>query len=117
MGVDLKRLIGAKVRIARTHKHMTQEETAELIGRTTESVSNIERGRTLPTIETLGRLAKALDVPLRDFFDDSFQQSTRSTAGIELELQVQQLVRDLNDEDLAVAVEQIRALAARKRRR
>jgi transcriptional regulator with XRE-family HTH domain len=58
---------------------------AEKVERTVDAISQLERGRSLPSFETLERLALALDVPIRDFFDvgkgdDGSMQRTRLIA-------------------------------------
>jgi DNA-binding XRE family transcriptional regulator len=49
---DLKEYLSATVQLARKRLGMTQEEQAAGIGRTPDSVSNIERGRQLPSLDT-----------------------------------------------------------------
>ena len=47
------KLVGAKIKQLRLSVNETQEEFAEHIDRTVETVSNIERGVVLPTLETV----------------------------------------------------------------
>ena len=47
------KLVGAKIREWRLSVNETQEEFAEYIDRTVETVSNIERGLVLPSLETV----------------------------------------------------------------
>ena len=47
------KFVGAKVKEWRLSVNETQEEFAEHINRTVETVSNIERGLVLPTLETV----------------------------------------------------------------
>ena len=47
---DLKERLSTTVQLARKRLGMTQEELAAAIERTPESVSNIERGRQLPSL-------------------------------------------------------------------
>jgi len=61
--------LGLTVQAARRRAGLTQEALAALIARTPESVSNIERGRQLSTIETLVDLGRVLEVPPPDFLD------------------------------------------------
>ena len=60
--------IGARVRTLRKRRGLTQAELAGRIGRSTEALSVLERGRSTPTLPVLGRLSEELAVPLRDFF-------------------------------------------------
>jgi len=59
---DFKLLFGKKVKKIRESKNFTQEYLAELIGIEQATLSNIERGKSHPTVETLEKLSKALDV-------------------------------------------------------
>lgn len=53
---------GTKIRALRTHRGLTQRELAELIGRYQADVSDMERGRLMPTVQTLKKLARALGI-------------------------------------------------------
>jgi len=107
MASGLKRIIGAQVRAARARKGLTQEQLAAAVERTAEGVSNIERGQALPTIETLARISQALGVPLQDFFAEAEAPSGRSATRFALEMKARELIRELRDEDLKLAVGQI----------
>lgn len=56
--------IGERIREIRRARRMTQAALAEAIGRTEDSVSQIERGLNLPTIDTVLAMAKALTIPV-----------------------------------------------------
>ncbi|MEV0115896.1 helix-turn-helix transcriptional regulator [Streptomyces sp. NPDC050844] len=45
---------------------MTQETLAEMAGRDRQAINRIELGHASPMLDTLIRIADALDVPLRD---------------------------------------------------
>lgn len=66
---EFKRLFGQKVQSYRRQRNLTQEEMAERIQRSTDTVSNIERGVSSTRIETAFRIAEVLGVPLVEFFD------------------------------------------------
>ena len=55
---------------------MTQEQLAEAIGKSTDTVSNIETGRLSTRIENASRLAQALGVSLSTLFDIKDPQDT-----------------------------------------
>ena len=59
---------GENVKYYRNIANLTQQELSEKIGRTEESISNIERGISTPKIDILIDLAKALKVEINDFF-------------------------------------------------
>jgi transcriptional regulator with XRE-family HTH domain len=64
-----KKLLGERIRELRKSRGLTQEQLAELIEVEQKHVSRLELGKSYPTIERLEKLADALKVPLRDFFD------------------------------------------------
>ena len=72
-----KRQIGLRVRAYRLERKLTQEQLAEMIDRTVETVSNLERGINLPNQSTLQRLARSLDVSLEDLLLERDSNSGR----------------------------------------
>lgn len=62
MDAELTRTIGSAARAARLARQLTQEDAADLIGVSPEFYARIERGRTLPSVPTLVRIASALQV-------------------------------------------------------
>lgn len=70
MSVDkLKQQFGLRVQELRRQRGLTQEALADLIGKSTYTVSNIENGRLSTRIETASRLSEALGVALADLFE------------------------------------------------
>lgn len=64
---DAKKL-GENLKKIRTKKNITQTELAKTLGVDKSFVSNIENGKTNPTLSTITNLAKALKVPAGEFF-------------------------------------------------
>ena len=56
--------IGKQARAARTALKMTQAQVAEEIDVTTEFYARMERGTSMPSAETLYRMAVVLDIPV-----------------------------------------------------
>jgi transcriptional regulator with XRE-family HTH domain len=56
--------IGALVRERRRRAGLDQRRLGDLVGTTQAAISKIETGRTLPTIETLDRIARATGEPI-----------------------------------------------------
>lgn len=105
MPLSLKQRVGLRVKEARAARSLTQEALADLVGRTVEAVSNIERGRTFPTIDTLEQLGRHLDVPIQYFFEDVERMVNDRRFALEGNLKI--LARQLSSEDLEIAVRQI----------
>lgn len=63
-------LIGQKIKIIRRARGISQEMLSESVDMNLRTISRIENGKTLPTIDTLDKIADALSVRLCDFFDE-----------------------------------------------
>jgi transcriptional regulator with XRE-family HTH domain len=61
---DLRQALGARFRLLRQQRRLSQETLAERAGLHWTYVSGIERGRRNPGLNTLGELARALRVSL-----------------------------------------------------
>lgn len=66
---DLKIKFGKRLRTLRKQQNLTQEQLAEAADISVDFVSLVERGKNAPSFETLSRLAKALDVEVKELFD------------------------------------------------
>lgn len=58
--------VGQEIRRIRRQRGMALEKMAELADLSLTYCGEIERGRKDPSLKTLAKLARALDVPLRD---------------------------------------------------
>lgn len=67
---SLRTIFGLNVRIARTRKRWTQEELGEQIQRDQSFVSLIENGETAPSLDTVERIAKVLEVRASELLDE-----------------------------------------------
>lgn len=61
-------IIGDRLRILRETKHLSQGDIEKSTGLLRCYISRVENGHTVPAIETLEKLARALDVPLYQLF-------------------------------------------------
>jgi transcriptional regulator with XRE-family HTH domain len=66
---SVQKAFGAKVRKQRLKLGLSQSELAELLDCYQPDVSDIEQGHHAPTIATVERIAKALKVPVKFFFN------------------------------------------------
>lgn len=107
--MNTKTRIGIQIRELRRAKGLTQDELAALIERSTEAISNLERGISLVGIDTLERLSAKLGVPIRDFFEHAGQPRL-SPWRAELLARLQATASGLNDKQLALAVNQVMAI-------
>ena len=61
-------LIGDRLRVIREAKGLSQGDIEERTGLLRPYISRVENGHTVPSIETLEKLARALEVPLYQLF-------------------------------------------------
>ena len=103
MSDDLKKMLAVTVKAARQRMQLTQEELASRINRTSESVSNLERGLHLPSIDTLADLARELGIPISEFFEEHGRLKVTPERA-KLEAKLREIGRSLDDRDLRLAV-------------
>ncbi len=68
--MDLKQMIGARIKDIRNKQGITQEQLSERVGINTKYLSSIERGKENPTLNTLLKLTQSLDVNLDEMFSN-----------------------------------------------
>ena len=67
--MDRKKL-GKKIKLARVELDLTQSQLAKKINAKQKSISRYETGASLPSIETLLKIAKVLKKPAGYFLDE-----------------------------------------------
>ena len=73
---DTKKLIGIRIKVLRKKTGLTQEKLAEKVGLDSRHLSRLEVGRHFPSLNSLERIAFALNVPLAEFFQFPGEDST-----------------------------------------
>ncbi|MGH9481758.1 MAG: helix-turn-helix domain-containing protein [Terriglobales bacterium] len=66
--------IGARIRRARQERGLSQGDLESRTGLLRCYLSRVENGHTEPSLQTLARLAQALEMPLVGFFDEVDEQ-------------------------------------------
>ncbi|MGB8801429.1 MAG: helix-turn-helix transcriptional regulator [Candidatus Acidiferrales bacterium] len=61
-------LIGERLKALREHKKLSQGDIEKRTGLLRVYISRIENGHTVPSIETLEKMARALEVPMYQLF-------------------------------------------------
>ncbi len=69
MSTDLSALVVRRVRQIREARGLTQTDLGERAGIAPAEISRLERGRRVPRVDTLGRIAEALGVAPASFFE------------------------------------------------
>jgi len=66
---QLKFIFGKRLQFLRIRAGLTQEQMADQLEVTKETISNLERGVHGPKFDTLEKIAKVLNVPVIELFD------------------------------------------------
>jgi len=69
-------IVGPQIRKLRNERGLSLRALAELCGISANAISLIERGKNSPTVSSLHQLARALNVPITDFFENEVAQRT-----------------------------------------
>lgn len=86
--------IGEKLKAARKQKRLTLKEVASVTNLSISYISDIEHGKSLPPIDTLTSLCKALDISMYSFFKEDQPMFLRETT---LQGELTDLLRDFSD--------------------
>jgi transcriptional regulator with XRE-family HTH domain len=70
MGKDLRILLGRNVQELRKRAGLTQAELSERVNVSPEFLSRVERCLKSPSLDTVGRIAKALGVQVQELFKE-----------------------------------------------
>lgn len=103
---ELKRRFGKRVQGLREAKGLTQEQLAGRIGRSVDTVSNIERGINATRIEVGYQIATELGVALPDLF--AFNPETAKAEEREAVALLLSLVRECDDATVRTLTDLVR---------
>jgi transcriptional regulator with XRE-family HTH domain len=76
-------VIGERLKALREQKHLSQGDIEKRTGLLRCYISRVENGHTVPAIETLEKLARAMEVPLYQLFYDGEKPPTPELSKIE----------------------------------
>ena len=106
MEESTKKLLGVRIKELRKTRGLSQEQLSGKIDIDPKHLSRIESGRSFPSLDTLEKLANALQVEIKDFFE--FAHEAKNTR--ELKEIISNLLKEVDDERLRLAVKVLRAL-------
>jgi len=121
--------IGQRLRALRESKHLSQGDIERRTGLLRCYTSRVEHGHTVPSVETLEKYARALEVPMYRLFYEGENPPTPRIPGTEIENvewgkserhQLHELIsalRRMNDRDREVLLRMAQQMAGRKRNR
>ncbi len=112
--------IGETIRNFRLQKGMSQGDIEKRTGLLRCYLSRVENGHTIPSLDTLAKIASAMDVPLGSFFADGAGDSTgpaRSVPQLTEEevrflTQIRRYSPSLNESDRKLVLAMVKKMAA-----
>ena len=109
--------IGTIIRGHRLHKGLSQGDIEKKTGLLRCYLSRVENGHTIPSLDTLSKIAVALDVPISQFFtEDSVTRdlNTQKLSDDELRFltQIRRYSTNLNESDRKLLLAMVKKFAA-----
>jgi transcriptional regulator with XRE-family HTH domain len=108
--------IGATIRDFRLQRGMSQGDIEKRTGLLRCYLSRVENGHTVPSLDTLQKIAGSLEMPLSQFFSD---EPVKETYGVSLGeddirflTQIQRYSANLNESDRKLLLAMVRKFAA-----
>ena len=90
-----RELLGARIKDLRKLRGFSQDQLSERINIDPKHLSRIEVGRSYPSLGTLDKLAKAMNIELKDFFEFTPQPPDMR----ELKKKAVEMLREINNEE------------------
>ena len=109
--------IGTTIRTYRLQKGLSQGDIEKKTGLLRCYLSRVENGHTIPSLDTLSKIASSLDLPIAQFFaDDSLgrQFNTQKLSDEELRFltQIRRYSSNLNESDRKLLLAMVKKFAA-----
>jgi transcriptional regulator with XRE-family HTH domain len=109
--------IGTTIRSHRLQRGLSQGDIEKKTGLLRCYLSRVENGHTVPSLDTLSKIAVALDLPISQFFaDDNLgrQLNTQKLSDDELRFltQIRRYSTNLNDSDRKLLLAMVKKFAA-----
>jgi transcriptional regulator with XRE-family HTH domain len=109
--------IGTAIRSFRLQRGLSQGDIEKKTGLLRCYLSRVENGHTVPSLDTLSKIAQALDLPISQFFaDDSlgrkFNTQKLSDEEIRFLTQIRRYSSNLNEGDRKLLLAMVRKFAA-----
>ena len=114
-------IIGERIRLLRETKKLSQGDIERRTGLLRCYLSRVENGHTVPSLETLAKIAEAMEINLADFFpgtDTPQDRETRKMLGelseeeIRFLAEIKRYSTTLSDDDKRLVLAMIRKMAA-----
>lgn len=110
--------IGVTIRNYRLQKGLSQGDIEKRTGLLRCYLSRVENGHTIPSLDTLAKIAGAMDLPLSEFFSDpghgngSKASSQLSDDEVRFLSQIRRYAANLNESDRKLVLAMVKKMAA-----
>jgi transcriptional regulator with XRE-family HTH domain len=111
--------IGETIRNFRLQKGMSQGDIEKRTGLLRCYLSRVENGHTIPSLDTLAKIAGAMDMPLAQFFAEQAPDNGQNRAVPQLSedevrflTQIRRYSSNLNDSDRKLVLAMVKKMAA-----
>jgi transcriptional regulator with XRE-family HTH domain len=112
--------IGETIRNYRLQKSMSQGDIEKRTGLLRCYLSRVENGHTIPSLDTLAKIAGAMDLPLAQFFADHTENGDVETKSapqfsedeVRFLTQIRRYSPNLNDSDRKLVIAMVKKMAA-----
>lgn len=102
---DLLPKLGSRLKEIRKTRGLTQEALAEKIDLSPQYLSRLEGGHQSPSLETVARLAEALNLELSELFDFGHQGTVK-----EVRVRLRKLIQESSEKELRLGLKLLLAL-------
>lgn len=100
-----KELLGARIKELRRARGLSQDQLSEKVNIDPKHLSRIEVGKSYPSLNTLEKIAKALNVEIKDLFEYMHE-----VKGKELTENITRLLKESDEEKLRLILKITRAI-------
>ena len=102
--IDVKKLVGKRIREYRQKHKMSQEALSEIIEIDSKHLSNIELGKNMPNPQLLLKISQACDIEMKDLFE-----ITHLLPKDKLKSALLEIIEKLNEDQLRYAYKYIKS--------
>lgn len=108
--------IGETIRNFRMQKGMSQGDIEKRTGLLRCYLSRVENGHTVPSLDTLAKIASSLEIPLGNFFTDNTTDAGKNLPQLSEEevrflSQIRRYSSNLNDSDRKLVLAMVKKMA------
>ena len=110
--------IGERIRNFRMQKALSQGDIEKRTGLLRCYLSRVENGHTIPSLDTLAKIATAMDVPLAQFFADGIPENGSKNLPqlnddqVRFLNQIRRYSTGLNESDRKLVLQMVKKMAA-----